>query len=193
MNICKVLMNTGSVMAFAGLLAMLSPIGTAMPVFAQEVITLRTVVPIDVPVIEDRTLKLKVDLVFDHCPEEYWLHYNKSAGRLVLEFFGIHVDAPQVRIKGSSVISDLKVVNSETMFALNGKNSQVSMLIKKGAWHYDSRIIADKVLRIQLWMPLNPSLTLESEKKRPVVPVVLLVAAVVGVATTILLSQFGPR
>ena len=166
--------------------------GVPSPLAAQDLITLRTVVPIDVPVIENHTLRLKVDLVFDHCPEEYWLHYNNDAGRLVIEFFGVHVDAPQVRIRGTTVISDLKIVNNETMFSLNGKGSRISMLIEEG-WHYDSRIIGGKVLRIQLWMPLNPSATLEAKKKRPLLPILLLVAVVVGVTTGILLSQVGSR
>jgi len=189
--IVKVLSITRIGIFLSAITVLLTITGVVPPVVAQDMITLRTIVPIDVPVIEDRTLRLKVDLVFDHCPDEYWLHYNKETGRLVIEFFGVHVNAPQAKIRGSAVISDLKVVNNETMFALNGKSSQVSMLIKEG-WHYDSRIIAEKVLRIQLWMPLNPSRVLEAEKKRPLLPLLILVIAVVGVTTGILLSQLAP-
>ena len=141
----------------------------------------------DVPVIEAKTLRVMVDLKFDQCPQEYWIHYNEDAGRLVIEFFGYHVDAPKVKISGTTVISDLRVVNSETVFALNGKSSQVSMQIDKG-WHYDSWIIGGKVLRIQLWMFLDPSRVLEAEKKRPFLPILIISIVTASITTGILLG-----
>jgi hypothetical protein len=161
-----------------GLMAKITLWGVLLAVFALGDISLLMVLPVDVPIIEKKTIRRNVDLVFDRCPHEYWVYYNKKESRLVVEFFGVHINAPSIEIKDGSIVSDLKVINNETLFALNKKNSQISMLMKD-KWHFDSWIIRGKVLRIQLWVPLNPSRTLGKGKRSVLLPVVLISMVVV--------------
>jgi hypothetical protein len=158
----------------AALLVLFTTIG------AQENIKLRMIPMVEAPVIEKKILKLNVDFVFNHCPQEYWIHYNRETGRIVIEFFGFHIDAPPLTIKGTSVVSDLTFFNSETNMALSGKSAQISMALQEG-WHYESWIISGKVLRLQLWMPLNPGKILMSRKNRFILPMVLTIFGVAAV------------
>ncbi len=167
------------------LVAVLVLSGTRVSGAAEGAITLYSVTPVDVMVIEKNTLKLRVDLVFDRYPEEYWFHYNKTTGRLVLEFLGIHISAPKVKIIDTTVLSDLKVVNGETVFALNGKNAQISMRIGEG-WHYRSQPIGDKVLRLFLWKPLNPASNFETKKKKPLLPVLIISIVAAGITAAVM-------
>ncbi|MBN1577246.1 MAG: hypothetical protein JW913_11875 [Chitinispirillaceae bacterium] len=140
---------------------------------------MRTVPMVEAPVIEKKTLKLNVDFVFNQCPQEYWLHYNREAGRIVIEFVGLHIDAPPLAIKGTSVVKDLIVSNNETDMALNKKSAQISMTMQEG-WHYESWIIGGKILRLQLWMPLDPSKTLKTRRNKVTVWMVLTTFALAG-------------
>ncbi len=148
-------------------------------IFAEENIRLLNIPMVEAPVIENNVLKIKVDLVFDKCPEEYWIYYNRGTGRLVIEFFGFHMDAPPLKIQGTSVLSDPVHSNNETNLSLKGKSCTVSMAMQQG-WHYDSKVLDGKVLRLQLWMPLNPQKTLMANKKRFVLPIILTLVGAAG-------------
>jgi hypothetical protein len=141
------------------------------------------------PVIEKKTIKFNIDFVFDHCPQEYWLFYDHKTERLVIEFFGVHIESPSVEIKGTSIISDLKVKNKTTDLALNGKNSQISMVMKK-EWHYESSILKGRrVLRLQLWMPLNPNKGLGRKKNFYRIPILVTSLSLLITLYVILLDQ----
>jgi hypothetical protein len=146
--------------------------------YAGDTITLQAIPPVEAPVIDKKILRLTIDLSFTSCPQEYWVHHDKEKERLIIEFFGIHVDAPVTEIKGTSIVSDLTVVNKQTDLSLQGKSAQLSMALQKG-WHYESWILNDRVLRLQLWMPLNPRKVFTGRKNRFVLP---LLFTTVGVA-----------
>ena len=140
--------------------------------YAEKSITLKTVSMARAPVIEKKILRLNIDFVFDQCPQEYWLHYDKEKGRLVIEFFGFNIDAPPLAIQDTSVVKDLIVSNNETNIALNKQSAQISMVMQ-GDWHYESWVIKGKILRLQLWMPYDLSKALKGRKNRFVLPMVL--------------------
>ena len=157
----------------------------------RDTIVLQSVVPVDVPLIEKGMLRQKIDLVFDRCPEEYWVHYNKFSERLVIEFFGVHVSTTRKKIRGTPILSGLEVINGETAFSLNGINARISMLMKRG-WHYKSWVIGEKVLRLQLWLPLDPQRTLQAKKKRSRLPAVIVIMAATCITAGVLLSRLLP-
>lgn len=161
--------------------------GAVGPSAGRDTIVLQTVTPVDVPLVENGTMRQKIDLVFDRCPEEYWLYYNKLSERLIIEFFGVHVTMARKQIRGTPILSDLEVVNSETRFSLNGINARISMLMERG-WHYKSWIIGEKVLRIQLWIPLDPQRTLQGNKKRSRLPAVIIIAALTCITAGVFLG-----
>ncbi|MBN1306827.1 MAG: hypothetical protein JXA18_02845 [Chitinispirillaceae bacterium] len=147
---------------------------------AEENIRLKAVPMVEAPVIEKKIIRLNIDFVFDRCPPEYWLHYRREEGRLVIEFVGFHIDAPPLAIRGTSVVKDLVVSNDETDMALNKKSARISMAMQEG-WHYESWIIEGKVLRLQLWMPLDPLRTIASRRNRLTFWMVLTAFVVAGV------------
>ncbi len=154
---------------------------------ALDRIILKSVPAINAPVIEDKTYKLSVDFVFDHCPQEYWIFYNREEQRLVIEFFGVHIDHSDIEIRGTSILSDLVVKNNEKTPALNGIGSQISLAMEEG-WHYESWIISGNVLRLQIWIPLDPHKNLETRKKRYILPVLL---GIIGVVSLAVLLVYG--
>ena len=173
------------------LVAAVSLPGAVDPSADRDTIVLRSVAPTDVPLVEKKMLRQKIDLVFNKCPEEYWIHYNSKTEQLVIEFFGVHVTTPRTQTKGAPLMSDLRVVNSETRLSLNGISAQISIPMKHG-WHYKSQIIGEKILRIQLWIPLDPQRTLQAKKKRSRLPAVIVIFAVTCITAGVLLGLFAP-
>lgn len=153
--------------------------------FAGDTIILRAIPPVEAPVINKKILSLTIDLSFDNCPQEYWIHHDKETERLIIEFFGVHIKAPATEIQGTSVISDLTVENDTTDLSLQGKSAKLSMALEKG-WHYESWILNDKVLRLQLWMPLNPRKVFTGRKNRVALPLLLTTVLVAGITYVII-------
>jgi hypothetical protein len=158
--------------------------------YGSEKITLKSIPLVEAPVIEKKVIKYHIDFVFDHCPKEYWLFYDVETERLVIEFFGVSIDTTSVEIKGTSVVSDLTVKNSTTDMALNGKGSRISMVMKEG-WHYESSLPEDEenTLRLQLWMPLNPTKALNRKRKYIRIPIIVSSIALVVAGLIIILDQ----
>jgi hypothetical protein len=167
--------------------------------YGSEKITLKSIPLVEAPEIEKKVIKYHIDFVFDHCPKEYWLFYDVETERLVIEFFGVSIDTTSVEIKGTSVVSDLTVKNSTTDMALNGKGARISMVMKEGwhyesslpGWHYESSLPEDEenTLRLQLWMPLNPTKALNRKRKYIRIPIIVSSIALVVAGLIIILDQ----
>jgi hypothetical protein len=168
---------------------LLVPLGLAAPVHALDKIRLRMVPAVQAPVIVKKSYRLTIDFLFNRCPQEHWIFYDRAKERLIVEFFGISIDAPPaISVKGTSVVSDLAVVNGESNSALNGKVARLSMALQQG-WHYESKVVDGKVLRVQLWMPLNPTENLEKKKPgRMAIPIILITAGVAGLTSIIIFA-----
>jgi hypothetical protein len=52
-------------------------------------------------------------------------------------------------------------------------------------WHYQTSIISEKVLKLEIWKTLNPSKVLKKEEHAWVFPVITLIASIAGAALTI--------
>lgn len=134
-----------------------------------DTINLLFIPEVAAPLVDNKTARMHVDFVFDTCPQEYWLHYSKRNRRLVAEFLGVHINASKLRVKGTSVVSDIDVTNNVTDFVLSGKSSQLSMELLEG-WHYEGWVVGRKMFRLQLWMPLKAKTALPDDPRKVFIP-----------------------
>ena len=144
--------------------------GWKICIHASDTITLQSIPMVGAPVIKDKTLKYTVDFLFDNCPQEVWPFYNHNEERLIIEFVGVHVFLRPVEIRGTSIVSDLKAINKSNDFSLDSCSAQLSMSMKEG-WHYTARVVDEKVLQLQLWLPLNPKKNLSKRSRSYLIPV----------------------
>jgi hypothetical protein len=138
--------------------------------------------------LKEKVIRNTVDFVFDKCPKDYWVYYDKRARQLVIEFFGVSLKAESPRIKGTSIVGDPSISNHETSLALNGKSAQVRMNMNE-QWHYDTWVINGKILRLQLWKPLKPRKLGKSRKPWLIYPIAIAITVSTLVITTIVLSH----
>lgn len=141
-------------------------------VAAQDVIYLKSIPPVQPPVITNKTIRFNIDLVFNDCSQEYWVYYAAKQQQLVIEFIGVHIEASPVEIRGTSIASGVVVENGSTNFALSGKRARITMALREG-WHYESWVISGKVLRLQLWAEVRPKEFLRKNGGRVIVPTIL--------------------
>jgi hypothetical protein len=141
-----------------------------------------TVLP---PEIQDNVVKYTIFFVFEKCPQEQWAYFNGDSNQLVLDFYGVYISkSPTVTIKGSSVLHSFSIKNYETNLSISGKRSQI-ILNLDSFWHYQTSIISEKVLKLEIWKTLNPSKVLKKEEHAWVFPVITLIASIAGAALTI--------
>lgn len=154
----------------------------------KDVIKLRHIPFVYSPVIENRTFKFKIDFVFDYCPAEHWVYYDDKNKLLVIEFFGVHIEPPKdLVIKGTSIVSNLNIINYDTRLSLSGKASKITMTMNEGWRHAESEIIGERILRVHLWMPLNPSKVLEAKKNLYIMPIVVSISTLLITSFVLLL------
>lgn len=117
-----------------------------------DTILLRYIPSVPAPEIElkSKVVRNTVDFVFNKCPKDYWVFYDKRARQLVIEFLGVYLEAEPHEIKGTSIVGDPAISNHKTTFTLNGKSAQVRMDMNE-IWHYDTWVVNGKILRLQLW------------------------------------------
>lgn len=154
----------------------------------RDIIKLRRIPFVYSPVIENRTFKFKIAFVFDYCPEEHWVYYDDKNKLIVIEFFGVHIEPPEdLTIRGTSIVSNLKIFNYDTKLSLSGKASKITMSMNEGWLHAESEIIGDRILQINMWMPLNPSKILEGKRNHYIIPFVVSVSAILITSFVLLL------
>lgn len=156
-----------------------------MPVVAQDVIHLKSIPPVQPPVITNKTIRFNIDLVFNACPQEHWVYYSAKQQQLVIEFVGVHIEASPVEIRGTSIVSGVVIENSSTNFALSGNRARITMALREG-WHYESWVISGKVLRLQLWAEVRPKEFLRKKGGRVIVPTVVTLLGLSLVAFTVI-------
>lgn len=141
-------------------------VGTSLSAAAlPDSLTLLAVPPVNAPEIANKRIKTTINLIFDRTPPEYWIYYKKESGRLVCEFFGVHLRDTSFTLRGTDILRDPQITNGTTDMALNKKHSTISFEMEQG-WHYESWVMPGNVLKLQVWMPLDPEKRLNSKKKK---------------------------
>ena len=136
-------------------------------------------------ILKDKRILYGLDLVFGKKPKDYWIYYSKVKGKLVIDFYGVHVKGnPKVDFSGRGVFKDYKIINSKTNLSLSKKHARVLIGMELDPeWHFKSTVIDDRIVRIIAWKDITP-LTKIEKKRRIVWPYILLGVFVASAAVT---------
>ncbi|NLG18097.1 MAG: hypothetical protein GX556_12265 [Fibrobacter sp.] len=116
------------------------------------------------PKVHNATITHYLSIPLSSCPSEYWVYYDASMKKMIVEFYGVQVKSPPLDSLKNPVIRNMEVVNQESLMSLSGKRSQITFSIESG-WHYDSRIVSKNSLQLKLWRKINH--VEELKKKEP--------------------------
>ncbi len=155
---------------------------------AFQEIVLEAIPRVGPPKIIKNRIIYSINIVFkSFVPQEYWLYYDRSGKKLIIDFYDVSISAPSLTIRGTDLISDPEIWNFESSMALTGKRAQVRFTIKDGL-HYEAFRSSDSTICLQLWRYLENSIN--KRKIRPVliIPVISTIIAA-AIATIILVSK----
>ena len=153
----------------------------AFSMHAQETLSLEAIRPVRPPIIQKNRITYTLEFAFKKCPQEYWVFYDKTSKKMVIDFYGFRIAAPQLAIKGTSFARDPEIKNIETSLSLTGNRAQILFSLEEG-WHHESSVVSGKILQLHLWRNLKPAEIVNKRKYNPVVPIVI-TALCAGLAT----------
>jgi hypothetical protein len=167
-------------------------VGSQLTQPAESDVYLQSIPPVLPPEISENKVTYTLFFVFDKCPEEQWAYFNKDSSRLVIDFYSVYISkSPGVVIKGAPIIHSIEVKNTTTDLAMSGRRSQI-ILSMDSLWHYQTTIISEKVLRLEIWKELNPVVEIKKAERSWKFPLLTTLLSVLGAGITIgLLSLFG--
>lgn len=156
--------------------------------YAFEEIKLEGISRVGPPVIIKDRIIYNINIVFNSiAPKEYWLYYDVSKKKLIIDYYDIKINAPPLTIRGTDFLSDPEVWNIESPMSLTGKRAQIRFSMKEGL-HYEAALISDTILCLQLWRYLEPSISKRHIKPILIIPsIVTIIAAVI--ASSIVVSK----
>ena len=137
--------------------------------FANDYVLKSVLIP-DAPRInKEKNVLYKLDLIFDKCPPDYWINYNKKKEKLIIDFYGTNiVGKPEVSLSERSVFKKIDIENSETKLSLTGKGSKILINIDLDQeWHFKATSINDTTIRINAWKDIS-DLSIVEQNKKPV-------------------------
>ena len=141
-------------------------------VYASEDVKLESVPQIHSPVIQKNRVQHTVDFVFLKCPKEYYVYYDSNKKKMVIDFYGVRINGPQLKQRESSLIGDLEIINTQTSMSLTGERSQIMFSLENG-WHYEATTVSEKVLQLQFWRNLKPVEFKTKRKYNPLAPLII--------------------
>ena len=120
------------------------------------------------PVFKKPKVIYEMDFVFNKCPQEYVLYYDRNEKKLVIDFYGASVSLLDTT-NSSSFSGELKVKNVETAMSLTGLKGRILFTPQKEwsfdqGWHYESSVFSPTTLRVKLWIEIRPILEIKSKK-----------------------------
>ena len=120
------------------------------------------------PIFKKPKVIYEMDFVFNKCPQEYVLFYDRIEKKLVVDFYGASVSLLDTT-KSSSFSGELEVKNVETAMSLTGHKGRILFTPQKEwrfeqGWHYESSVISPTTLRVKLWIEIRPILEMKTKK-----------------------------
>jgi hypothetical protein len=146
---------------------------------------LLSIPPVLPPEISENRVTYTVFFVFDKCPEEQWAYFNNDSSHLIIDFYSVSISkSPDIVVKGAPIIHSTEVINTTTDLSLSGKRSQI-VLSMDGFWHYQTTIISEKVLRLEIWKELNPVVEIKKAERSWKFPLLTTLLSIMGAGLTV--------
>lgn len=110
----------------------------------------------------------EIDFVFNKCPQEYTLYYDRIQKKMALDIYGAKVSWKDTTRSGL-FSGQLNVRNVETAMSLFGQKGQILFTLQKEwkfeqGWHYECSVISPTILRVKLWAELRPAVEVKKKK-----------------------------
>jgi hypothetical protein len=105
----------------------------------------------NVPVVNDKRVSYQLALVFNSCPENYWMYYNKKKEQIVVDIYGVTLSlAPNMRVFHENLFRGISVVNQPTRMSLEGTQAFIRIGAAPG-WHFEATTVNSTTMRITAW------------------------------------------
>jgi hypothetical protein len=138
----------------------------AAPLAAIEY-SLKSVTMVKAPSVKERRVMYSLDLIFNSCPENYWIYYDYDRRRLVVDIYGgfCKVD-PGLRMFRENLFKGIDVINQETLMSMSKKQAKV-YIGADPAWHFEAGTINSNTIRITAWKFFETPKTRTSKRIGP--------------------------
>jgi hypothetical protein len=111
----------------------------------------------------------EVDFIFNKCPHEYTLYYDRIQKKMVIDIYGAVISWLDTTRTGS-FSGELNIKNVETAMSLSGQKGQILFTLQKEwkfeqGWHYECSAISPTTLQVKLWIELRPAVVVKNKNK----------------------------
>lgn len=124
------------------------------------------------PKIQNGTITHFLSIPFDTCPGDYWVYYNTSSGKMVIDFYGVQIKSEKLDSLKNPIVGDFEIKNMESVMSLSGKRSQILFSLEKG-WHYDASVAPENTLQLKLWRKLKQPEVLRKKQFNIAAPITI--------------------
>lgn len=140
----------------------------ALSVFAIKSATLVSGPVVEAPVIQKGKVFYKVNFIFDKCPQDYTIYFDRFQQCIALDFYSTTLIWNESH-KSKEFSGELSVKNVETAMSLFGQKGQILFTLQRDwkfeqGWHYESSIVPPTTLQVTFWVELHPALEVKSPK-----------------------------
>lgn len=152
---------------------------------AYQEVVLESIHRVGPPEIIKKRIVYNITIVFKSAvPQEYWLYYERSTKKLIIDFYDVVIKAPTLTIRGTDLIGDPEVWNIESSMALTGKRAQIRFSVKDGL-HYEAFSLSDSTICLQLWRYLESSINKRVFQPVLIIPLIATLMSAVIAATVL--------
>jgi hypothetical protein len=135
---------------------------------AFDQIRLLAVPIVNTPEIQKEKVIYSIDFVFNRCPHEYMLYYDRFQKKMVIDFYSGLVSWAD-SVKKQTFPGKISIKNIETAMSIFNKKGQILFTLQKGwnykqGWHFESSVISSSTLRIKFWIELRPVVKVQKKE-----------------------------
>jgi len=119
------------------------------------------------PRISKKVIYYTINFAFFRSPENFYVYYEPSIKKLVLDFYETQIEGPEQDFLGNSLFKNMEIKNFTSVMSLSGERAQILFPLDTG-WHVASTIQNEKVIELTLWKKLvtNPAKPVQVKRKK---------------------------
>ena len=108
----------------------------------------------EVPAISNDSIVYKMDISFKDPPENFWSYTDSIHHAHIIEFYGIALEAPRIRLPDNSPFQSVRIKNHKTKMSISGLMSAIFISIDP-EYSGSAELTADTVITVTLWKKMN--------------------------------------
>jgi len=108
----------------------------------------------EVPAISNDSIVYKMDIFFKDPPENFWSYTDNIHHAHIIEFYGIALESPRIRLPDNSPFQSVRIKNHKTKMSISGLMSAIFISIDP-EYSGGAELTADTVITVTLWKKMN--------------------------------------